>query len=125
MNTYKHQIESAAHNVFYSLGRGQDKLAYQSAFMCSLQEKGLSIMNDKIYPIYYEDTKVINYKPDLCINEQVIIQIMNKDILKTEEELKFTNHLTKLRLEVGYIINFGMKIQVRIKYRSDKVIPLN
>jgi GxxExxY protein len=125
MKTYQHQIENAAYDVFRSLGRGQDKIAYQNAFMHSLQEKGVSIMNDKTYPVFYESFEVNDFKPDFCINQQVVIQIMNNDILKTEEELKFTNHLTKLHLEVGYIINFGMKIQVRIKYRSDRVFTLN
>ncbi len=125
MRTYKHQIENAAYNVFHSLGRGHDKAAYQNAFMNSIQEQGLMIGDDSIYPVFYNKIKIINYKPDFCINEKVIIQVMNNDILKDIEEVKFTNHLTKLRLEVGYIINFGMNIQVRIKYRRDKVIPIN
>lgn len=125
MKTYKNQIENAAQNVFRSLGRGQAKSAYQTAIMCSLQEQGLSIIDDKTCSIYYEKMKLINYEPDLFINEHVIVQVMNKDILKIEEELKFTNQLTKLHLEIGYIINFGLRIQVRTKYRRDKVIPIH
>jgi len=125
MRTYQQQIENAAHNVFHTLGRGHDKLAYQSAFMFSLEQQGLPINDDKTYPIFYNKFEVTNFKPDFCIDEEVIVQVMNKEILKEEEELKFINHLTKLRLEIGYIINFGMKIQVRIKYRRDKVIPIH
>lgn len=120
MKTYKTQIENAAHYVYGDLGQGWEKATYQTAFVDFLQNQGLPIMCDKVFPIYYQKKKVIDFKLDICINEKVVIKVMNKDAVKVDEELQFVNYLTRLHLEVGYIINFGSRIQVRIKYRGDK-----
>lgn len=125
MKTYQHQIENAAHRVFYALGEGQDKLAYQMAFIAYLEEDGLSIHNDKINSKFYDKIQIPKFKPDLCINQEVVIQLINKEKFKIEEEWEFVNYLTNLRLEVGYIINFKFGTDIKIKYRRDRIIIIN
>jgi GxxExxY protein len=122
INTYKHQIEAATYEVFHQLGRGLNKAIYHKAFTDALISKGLAVTTGKIFKIKCADIFVGDYIADVCINENIVIQVMAAIELKAIEETKLTNHLTMMKLEFGYLINFGQTAEVKGKFRMDRLI---
>jgi GxxExxY protein len=121
MNTYKHQIEAAAYVVSWQLGQGLGKADYHKAFVNELINNGLSITISKSFNIFSSNVIVGNYVADICIGENIVVQVMAVEILKEIEEAKLTNYLTRLQFEFGYLINFGQTTEVRHKFRKDRV----
>lgn len=121
MNTYKHQIEAATHEVFRQLGQGLGQAAYHKAFVNELINKGLSVTTGKSFNIFFSNQIVDKYVADICIEGNIVIQIMAAETVKEVEETKLTNHLTRLKLEFGYLINFGQIAEVKHKFRMDRV----
>lgn len=121
MNTYKHQIESATHEVFRQLGQGLGQTAYTKAFVNELINKGLTVTTGKSFNIFFSNQIVEKYVADICIEGNIVIQIMAAETVKEVEEMKLTNHLTRLKFEFGYLINFGQTAEVKHKFRMDRV----
>lgn len=122
---FTHAIEYAAHYVYQALGVGLEQAAYQKALVMTLQKRGLLIDETKTFPVNYQNVTITDFKPHLWINNTTVLQVMAKEKLKEVEEIHLTNHLTLQRIEMGYIVNFGLKIDIRTKFRLDRVIPVS
>jgi GxxExxY protein len=121
INTYKHQIEAATYAVFRQLGQGLGQAVYHKAFVNELINKGLAITTGKSFNIFYSNVVIDSFVADICIGENIIVQIMAVEELKAVEETKLTNHLTRLKLDFGYLINFGQTADIKHKFRMDRV----
>lgn len=121
INTYRHQIEAAAYAVFCQLGQGLGKADYHKALVNELINNGLAVTTSKSFNIFSSNVVVGNYVADICIGENIVIQVMAAETLKEVEEAKLTNYLTRLQLESGYLINFGEIPEVRHKFKKDRL----
>ncbi len=124
INNFKHQIEWATYEVFRELGRGLNRAIYLQALKNALMTKGLSVTAAKTFNITCENEIVGAYVADLCISEVVVIQVMAAETVKESEENTLTNQLTLVRLELGYLINFGNTPEIKTKFRRDRPIVI-
>jgi GxxExxY protein len=121
INTYKHQVEAATYTVFRQLGQGLGKADYHKAFVNELINSGLSITTSKSFNIFSSNVIIGNYVADICIGENIVVQVMAAETLREIEEANLTNYLTRLKLDFGYLINFGQTAAVKHKFRRDRV----
>ena len=120
MEIYKHKeltekIIQAFYCVYNELGYGFLENVYQKALYFELRNRGFQIEPQKTIDVYYQTQIVGKYKADFVVNDLVILELKAVDSLVTEHELQLINYLKATDKEVGLLLNFGMKPEIRRK----------
>ena len=79
------------------------------------------------YPIevFYDNLKVGFYIADIVVNNCVIIEIKAAEAICEEHEAQLTNYLRATDIEVGLLLNFGKKAELKRKVFSEEYKNLN
>ena len=126
MEEYKHKeltnkIIQAFYAVYNELGFGFLENVYQNALYFELQNRGFKVEPQKAIDVYYQKQLVGKYKADLIINDLIILELKAVDYLVEEHELQLINYLKATDKEVGLLLNFGIKPEIRRKiYTNDR-----
>ena len=117
---YKHSditelIISAFYNVYNSLGYGFLEKVYEKAMLIELDEMELSCSNQFPIKVFYKKQVVGNYVADILVEDCVIIELKAIEKLVSIHEVTLVNYLKATDLEVGLLLNFGPKPQVKRK----------
>ena len=120
MEKYKHKeltdkIIQAFYSVYNELGYGFLENVYQNALYFELQNKGFQVEPQKAIDVYYQTQLVGKYKADLIVNDLVILELKAVDYLLVAHENQLINYLKATDKEVGLLLNFGTKPEIRRK----------
>ena len=120
MEEFKHKeltdkIIKAFYCVYNDLGFGFLENVYQNALYFELHNKGYKVEPQKTIDVYYKNQIVGKYKADLIVNDLVILELKAVDFLLEEHELQIINYLKATDIEIGLLLNFGMKPEIRRK----------
>lgn len=113
-------IIKAFYNVYNVLGFGFLERVYQNALMLELRKLHLQAASQVPIKVYYEGTEVGNYFADVLVNDCVIIELKAADGLIEEHEAQLVNYLRATNIEVGLLLNFGIKPQFKRKVFSNQ-----
>ncbi|MDR0829488.1 MAG: GxxExxY protein [Prevotellaceae bacterium] len=130
METYKHKeltnsIIQAFYCVYNELGFGFLENVYQNALYLELLKKNLKVEPQKAINVYYNNQIVGKYRADLIVNDLIILELKAVECLVEEHELQLINYLKATDKEVGLLLNFGMKPEIRRKIFDKKKISVN
>lgn len=120
MNTYlQSEVTSAIIGAFYDvyneLGFGFLEKVYENALVLELRRRGFKVVQQAPIPVWYRDAKVGEYYADLLVNNCVILELKAAETLAPEHEAQLLNYLKATCIQVGLLLNFGLKAQVRRK----------
>jgi GxxExxY protein len=120
MENYKHKdvtdkIIQAFYCVYNELGFGFLENVYQNALYFELLNSGFKVESQKAIDVYYKTQLVGKYKADLLVNDLIILELKAVDYLVEEHELQLINYLKATDKEVGLLLNFGTKPEIRRK----------
>jgi GxxExxY protein len=123
-DNYKHseiteQIISAFYKVYNTLGYGFLEKVYENAMFIELQSIGLRVEKQKRIKVFYENKEVGEYFADLAVNELVIVELKACETLCEEHEFQLINYLKATDIEVGLLLNFGKKPELKRKVFSN------
>lgn len=123
-DNYKHseiteKIVKAFYKVYNTLGYGFLEKVYENALLIEIEKAGLLVKKQSEIKVYYEEKEVGVYFADLVIENCVIIELKTAEILKAEHEFQLINYLKATEIEVGLLLNFGKKPEVRRKVFSN------
>ena len=105
-------------NVYNKLGFGFLESVYQRAMVFGLSAKGFKCDDKFPIKVYYSGQNVGNYVADILVNEIVVIEIKAASELCEDHEKQLINYLKATDLEVGLLLNFGVKPQFKRKVFS-------
>jgi len=103
------------YTVYNTLGYGFLEKVYENALTLELQTRDLPVVNQKPIKVYYGDVVVGEYFADLVVDNRVIVEIKAASAIANEHEAQLLNYLKATELEVGLLLNFGPKAEVRRK----------
>jgi len=112
------EIISCAFKVFNTLGSGFLEKVYENAMIIELESAGLSVEAQSKIDVYYKDKLVGEYSADIIVEEEVIIELKAVENLNKIHEIQLVNYLNATGIEIGLLINFGSKVEVKRKYKS-------
>ncbi len=102
------KIIGAAMEVHRTLGCGFLEGVYQEAFELELGEQGVPFVAQRELNIAYKGrTLKQRYKPDLMVDQKVIVEIKAIAKLTSADEAQMINYLKATGCKVGLLINFG------------------
>ena len=123
-NNFKHteiteKILTAYYKVYNSLGYGFLEKVYENALFFELISSGFVVERQKEIDVFYEEKLVGKYFADLVINKTVIVELKAAESICFEHEIQLINYLKATSYEVGLLLNFGRKPQVKRKVFSN------
>lgn len=108
-------IIKAFYKVYNTLGYGFLEKVYENALLIELKELGLHVERQPKITVYYAGVEVGDYYADLIVESAIIIEAKAKEALLEEHEVQLLNYLKATEIEVGLLLNFGRKPEVKRK----------
>ena len=109
------QIIKAFYDVYNELGFGFLEKVYQNSLYLELKSRGFKVEAQKQIKVHFKGFEVGEYYPDLIVNEVVILELKAADCIVEEFENQILNYLRATDIEVGLLLNFGTKPEIRRK----------
>ena len=124
-NEYKHKeltstIIGCFYDVYNELGYGFLEKVYENALKYELEKKGFIVQKQKPIDVYYDKVLVGEYFADLIVNDLIIIELKAAESLCDEHEFQLINYLKVTEIEVGLLMNFGKKPEIKRKIFTNK-----
>lgn len=119
------KIIQAFYKVYNTLGYGFLEKVYENAMRIEIEKSGLSVEQQKNIKVFYEFEQVGDYYADLLIENSVIVELKAAETICDEHETQLLNYLKATDIEVGLLINFGKKAELKRKIFLNKNKKLN
>ena len=112
------KIIKEVYYVFNKLGSGFLEKVYEKALMHRLNIIGLKAESQKPIHVKMDEILVGEYFADIVVDDKIIIELKAKNMLAKIDEVQLVNYLKATEIEVGLLINFGEKIEIRRKVNT-------
>ena len=117
------RIIGCAYQVSNRLGIGFVEKVYENALMFDFEKEGISANSQSPIKVLYKNKIVGEYFADILVDEKIIIEIKASKILAAEHEAQLLNYLKATNIEVGLLLNFGPKPEIKRRATSNKNKP--
>lgn len=120
MEEYLHKdvtsiIIQSFYKVYNTLGYGFLEKVYENAMRIELKKLRMSVEQQKNIKVYYDSEQVGDYFADLLVNDLVIVELKAAENICEEHETQLLNYLKATDIEVGLLLNFGKKAEIKRK----------
>jgi GxxExxY protein len=119
-DVYKHselseKVIEAFYRVYNVLGYGFLEKVYENALLIELEGMGIPVKPQCPIQVFYEGKVVGEYFADLIVKDSIIVEIKASRNLCPEHEAQLLNYLKATKIEVGLLLNFGPKPEIKRK----------
>src|SRR5947209_4623737 len=116
-NYKQSELTEAIIGVFYQvyneLGFGFLESVYRNSMQIALEQKGFKVQAEVPITVFFRGQKVGDFKADLLVNDLVLLELKTAERIIPAYESQLVNYLRSTILEIGLILNFGPKPQIR------------
>jgi len=109
------QIIKGFYTVYRALGYGFLEKVYENSLAIQLRKMRLEVVQQAEIKVYYAGVVVGEYYADLLVADAVIVEIKAVRALLKEHEAQLLNYLKATPYEVGLLLNFGPKPEIKRK----------
>jgi GxxExxY protein len=117
-SNYKHSeltdlIIAVFYDVYNELGFGFLESVYRNSLRLALLDKGLTVEQEVPVTVFFRGHNVGDFRADLVVNRTILLELKTAEHIVAAHESQVLNYLRSTALELGLILNFGPKPQVR------------
>ena len=109
--------------VFKALGTGFVEKVYENALVIELRRMGIHVEQQRNIRVYYRDEIVGDFFADVVVEGKVIVELKAISRLDPVFEIQLVNYLKASEFEVGLLVNFGKKLEVKRRIMSKPRLP--
>ncbi|MCO6490369.1 MAG: GxxExxY protein [Phaeodactylibacter sp.] len=120
MDALTREVIAASYKVHNTLGFGFLEKVYENAMMIELRKRGISAEQQYPVKVYYEEERVGNFRADLFVENILIVELQSVFEIQLDHEIRLVNYLTATKKDIGLLINFGLSVQIKRKYRNHR-----
>lgn len=125
LNELTNKIIKCFYKVYNTLGFGFLEKVYEKALFIELNKIGLKVELQKPIKVYYNDQIIGDYYADLLVDEIVIVELKAVESLCEQHEFQLINYLKATNIEIGLLLNFGKKPEIKRKIFTKNFKNLN
>ncbi len=103
------------YRVYNKLGYGFLEKIYENAMMIEFRREGIPAVPQSPIKVFYEGEILGEYYADILVDNKVIAEIKAAKCLVEENEAQLLNYLKATDIEVGLLLNFGNKPELKRK----------
>lgn len=117
-SSYKHSeitdvVIAVFYDVYNELGFGFLESVYRNSLRLALTEKGLAVESEVPVSVLFRGVSVGDLRADLLVNHLILLELKTAERIIPAHESQVINYLRATSLELGLILNFGPRPQVR------------
>ena len=120
---FAHKVIGAFFDVYNALGYGFLESVYGRALEVELTRRGLHATREVSVNVWYADEVVGQYRADLLVENRVVVELKAHRILATSDRAQLLNLLKASDLEVGLLLNFGLRPAFLRVVSSNELAP--
>lgn len=105
--------------VYNTLGFGFLEKVYKNAMHIELMEKGFKINCEYPVTVYYKGHNVGDFKADLLVDKEIFLELKASECLVQADENQLVNYLKSTEIEVGLLLGFCKKPEIKRKVFSN------
>ncbi len=109
------KIIKVFYKVYNKLGYDFLEKVYENAMMLGMRKEGIPAVSQYAIKVYYENNIVGEYFADILVADKVIVEIKAARNIAVENEAQLLNYLKATDIEVGLLLNFGPKPEIKRK----------
>jgi GxxExxY protein len=114
-NELTDKIIQAFYTVYNELGYGFLEKVYEHALRVELASMGFSVEIQKPITVFYKGQVVGEYFADLLVQDTIILELKTAETISDNHENQLINYLKATGKEVGLVLNFGKKPELKRK----------
>jgi GxxExxY protein len=103
------------YRVYNKLGYGFLEKVYENAMIAELKKEGIPAVPQSPIKVFYDGEVIGEYYADILVDNKIIVEIKAAKSLVEENEAQLLNYLKATHVEVGLLVNFGVKPEVKRK----------
>lgn len=108
------------YEVYRTLGFGFLERVYQNALYYELKSQGFECKVQYPIQVFYNSHVVGEYIADIIVNDHIILELKSVESLSIAHECQLINYLKATHVEVGLLLNFGERPQIKRKIFRNK-----
>jgi len=118
MNTNEHEgkhreltrrIIGVFYEVYNELGHGFLESVYQKSLGLALRSAGLDVCWPVAIPVWFRGRQVGHFEGDMLVERSVLLELKAVRALDGSHQAQLLNYLRATDVEVGLLLNFGVK----------------
>jgi len=109
------KIIECAFRVHNKLGFGFLESVYQNALAIELSRAGLKVDKERRIVVQYDGQVVGDFIADMIVEDKIIVELKSLKEIHPVHEAQVVNYLKATGMEVGLLVNFGEKVQIKRK----------
>jgi GxxExxY protein len=109
------KIIECAFKVHKNLGLGFLESVYRNALTIELAKAGLITEMEKRLQVHYDGQIIGDFIADLLVENKIILELKCVKQISPVHEAQVVNYLKATGIEVGLLINFGEKVEIKRK----------
>ena len=110
-----HKIILIFYKVYNKLGYGFLEKVYENAMIIEFRKESIPAVSQSPIKVSYDNEIIGEYYADLLVDNKVIVEIKAVKNLSDEHEAQLLNYLKATNIEVGLLLNFGPKPEIKRK----------
>ena len=92
----------------------------ENALILEINKLNLQAVPQKLIKVIYDNVIIGEYFADILVEDKLIIEIKAAKYIADEHEAQLLNYLKATDIEVGLLLNFGQKPEVKRKAFDNK-----
>jgi GxxExxY protein len=97
----------AIFEVHKRLGPGFLESVYQKGLIEELSGRGMSVEIEKVIDLMYKDKKIGTHRPDLVIEDKVVVELKTAESFSIHHKAQVTSNLKASGYKLGILVNFS------------------
>ncbi|HEY3027414.1 MAG TPA: GxxExxY protein [Pyrinomonadaceae bacterium] len=99
--------------VYNELGHGFLESVYEKSLEVALNAMGVKVRRQIEVPVWFRSHQVGDFTADMLVDDCVLVELKAARTLDSSHEAQLLNYLRATEIEVGLLLNFGLKPQFK------------
>ena len=117
-NTYPHRdlthnVIGAFYEVYNALGSGFREIIYKRALTIALTDRAMEAECEVATTVFFRRHPVGMFRADIIVNRMILLELKALPQLEPSHTAQLINALRATNLEIGLLLNFGPKPQLK------------
>jgi GxxExxY protein len=108
-----YRINGVYYEVYNELGHGFLESVYQKSLGVALKSAGLEACWPIAIPVRFRRHQVGHFEADMLVEKCVLLELKAMRALDRSHEAQLRNYLRATDIEVGLLLNFGLRPEFR------------
>jgi GxxExxY protein len=114
-------IIGAFYEVYNELGHGFLENVYEHALAIALVQAGMNVERQVAVSVWFRGQQIGDFRADMLVDGKVLLELKAARTIDQAHEKQLLNYLRATNIEVGLLLNFGVKPQFRrLVYENER-----